>query len=467
MLIPFESKSGQPDWGTLQETTVGGFQFRDFLGADAVSAVFRAEMREPNGTVAVVKVYKVDQDSVAETQTEIWEEAKKLDHPNLIKLLGCGRHAMGEHKLIYVAVEPADESLSSALRERTLEADEAVEVLTCTRSALQYLHNRDFVHSCLSPEQIFAVGDAIKLSTEGLRKAGKTQRLLASNPKYLAPESDEANITRSADVWCLGATLVEGLTQQSVSSSNWSLQSIPQQLRNVVQRCLSPDASLRSDLSKIDQESATAHQSKPIARAQEQPVPQIVRPEPPKTLYPRKPERSGLPFWVYAVASIVLIVILVWLFHSSSPASKAGAQKESPKAVPAAQQRTIPPANDTATSPAPPSGNVEPARPAVLHKPSPAIGSTNKPAQPNATQNGPIWRVVVYTYDQQSAADARAAAINKKYPQLHAETFSPTGKSPFLVTVGGAMSRADATRVRRTALSLGMPHDTYAQNYAQ
>ena len=192
MLIPFESKSGQPDWSALEESTVGEFQLRDFIGADATSAVFRAEMAE-SGTVAVVKFYKVDQDSVAETQTEIWEEAKKLNHPNLIKLVGCGRHPIGDHKLIYVAVEPADESLASALRERTLEPDEAVEVLTCTRSALQYLHSRDFVHSCLSPEQIFAVGDAIKLSTEGLRKAGATQRLVASNPKYLAPESREAN----------------------------------------------------------------------------------------------------------------------------------------------------------------------------------------------------------------------------------------------------------------------------------
>lgn len=465
MLIPFESKSGQPDWGTLEESIVGGFQLREFLGADAASAVFRAELVAANRADAVLKFYKVDQDSVAEAQTEVWEEAKKLDHPNLIKLMGCGRHLMGDHKLIYVAVEPADESLSSALRERTLEPDEAVEVLTCARSALQYLHAAGFVHSCLSPEQIFAVGDAIKLSTEGLRKAEMAQRLVASNPKYLAPESGEANIARSADVWCLGATLVEGLTRQSVSSGNWSLHAIPQQLRNVVERCLSPDPNLRSDLSKIDQQSATAQQTASPARAQEQPIPRVVRHEPPKTLYPRKPERSGLPFWVYAAASIALIAVLVWLFHSSSPASKTEAQKQPQKTVPAAQQRTIPPAADTTAAPPPAPVNAEPAREPAARKPSPAVAS-NKAAEPAALQNGPVWRVVVYTYNQQSAADARAAEINKKHPQLHAQTFSPTGKPPFLVTVGGTMSRADAARFRRTAVSLGMPRDTYAQNYA-
>lgn len=464
MSIPFESKSGQPDWGALQETAVGGFQLRDFLGADATSAVFRAEMEAPSSAAAVVKFYKVDQDSAAETQTEIWEETRKLDHPNLIKLLGCGRLPVGDHKLIYVAVEPADESLSSALRERTLEADEAAAVFTSTRSGLQYLHNRDFVHSCLSPEQIFAVGDDIKLSTEGLRKAGTMQRLVASNPKYLAPESGEANTSRSADIWCLGATLVEGLTQQNVSSGNWSLQAIPHQLRNVVQRCLSPDPNLRADLSKIDQESATAEQAKPAERLQEQPVPQVIRPEQPKMLYPSKPERSGLPFWVYAAASVALIAVLVWLFHSSSPTPKTEAQKEQPKTVPAAQQRTIPPVSDTATTPAP--ANASNARERAMHKPSPAI-ARNKPAAPATTQNGPIWRVVVYTYNQQSAADARAAEINKKHPQLHAKTFSPTGKPPFLVTVGGAMPMADAKRFRQTAVSLGMPRDTYTQNYAQ
>ena len=464
MLIPFDLKSGQPNWGALQETSIGQFHLQDFLGADATSAVFRAEMAGEDGTSAVVKFYSVEQDSIAENQTEIWEEAKKLHHPNLIGLLGAGRVTLGDHKLIYVAVEPADESLSSALAVRRLEPPEAAEILTSTKSALQYLHSHGFIHSCLSPEQIFAVGDAIKLSTEGLRKPGPAQRLLASNPKYVAPESDEANTSRAADIWCLGATLVEALTGQKVTSGDWSAQAVPQELRGVVQRCLNSDPNLRSSLSQIDQEPVPPEQpAKPVVPAPEPTsLPHLVRLEPPKTLYPRKAERTGLPFWAYAVASVVLIAALVWLFHPSSPSPKTAAPQ---KAIPAAQQRTIEPSGEPI--PAPPAKPVE--KPPPTH--GPAAGkpqaSTSHASGTAAVETGDVWRVIVYTYDQEGAAKERAAEINRKYPQLKAEMFSPGGKSPFLVTVGGPItSRAEARRLRQDAVRSGMPRDSYTQNFA-
>jgi hypothetical protein len=466
MLIPFDLKSGQPDWGSLQETSIGEFQLQEFLGADATSAVFRAEMASKGRTSAVVKFYKVEQDSVAENQTEIWEEAKKLDHPNLIGLLGAGRVALGDHKLIYVAVEPADESLSSALAERRLEPAEATEILTSTRSGLHYLHSHGFIHSCLSPEQIFAVGDAIKLSTEGLRKPGPVQRLMASNPKYVAPESDEANTSRAADVWCLGATLLEALTRQKVTSGNWSAQAVPLELRGVVQRCLNDDPNLRSNLSQIDQEPVTPEQpAKPVALGQEPTaLPHVTRLEPPKTLYPRKAERAGLPFWAYAVGSVVLIAALVWLFRPAAPTPKTG---EPQKAVPAAQQRTIQPSGEPA--PVPPAESSE--KPSPVQRPpagkSQVAVSTPRAGESAAGQTSDVWRVIVYTYDQESAAKERAIEINKKYPQLKAEMFSPDGKSPFLVTVGGTtMSKAQARSVRQDAVHLGMPRDSYTQNFA-
>lgn len=458
MLLPIDFESGDADWSALQNASIGDvLRLQDFLGADGSSAVFRAEFAEAPGSTAVVKFYEVEQDSVAENQAETWDEARQLNHPNLIKILAAGRAMLGHRKLIYVAVEPADESLAIALRERALEPDEAGQVLTSTRNALEYLHRRGFVHSCLSPEQIFAVGDWIKLSTEGLRKSDSTHGLLGGNAKYLAPEANGANISPAADIWCLGATLVEALTLQSVTSGSWNRQAVPFEFRNVVERCLIRDPNLRPGLAQIGQEKIAAPRDKPATTMPDlAALPHVVRPEPPKTLY-RRSERSGLPFWAYALGSIVLIAVIVWLFHTSPSGPKTPATPQ--KTLPASQQKTIQPASTPAAAVSPP----PPAREAATPQP---------PAQPAAEKSGgrkgSVWRVVIYTYNQESAAKQRAAQINAKHPQLQASSFSPDGKPPFLVTIGGAMSsREEATRFRQNAVRLGMPRDAYMQNYMQ
>ncbi len=76
--------------------------------------------------------------------------------------------------------------------------------------------------------------------------------------------------------------------------------------------------------------------------------------------------------------------------------------------------------------------------------------------------------MVVYTYGQAADADRKAQQINAKHANLKAEVFSPEGnRSPYLVVVGGAMSKDDAYRLRRIAVSQGMPHDSYAQNFSR
>ncbi|MGA8594482.1 MAG: protein kinase [Bryobacteraceae bacterium] len=462
MLLPIDFKSGEPDWSALQNTSIGdALRLQDFLGADGSSAVFRAELAEVPGSTAVVKFYRVEQDPVAESQAETWEEARQLNHPNLIKILAAGRATLGDRKLIYVAVEPADESLASALRERALEPDEAGQVLTSTRNALEYLHRHGFVHSCLSPEQIFAVGDWIKLSTESLRKIDSTRSSLGSSAKYLAPEANGANVSPAADVWCLGATLVEALTLQSVSSGNWNRQAVPFEFRSVVERCLIRDPNLRPGLAQIGQEKIAAPRDKPTTTMPDlAALPHVVRPEPPKMLY-RRPERAGFPFWAYALGSVVLIAAIIWLFRTSSSGPKAPAAPQ--KTLPAAQQKTIQPTGEPAATP--PAAT---SAPLAGHEVAGPQQSARPGAEKNGGRKGSVWRVVIYTYSQESAAKQKADEINEKHPELHASAFSPNGKPHFLVTVGGTMSsREEASKFRQNAVRLGMPGDAYIQNYMQ
>jgi hypothetical protein len=75
--------------------------------------------------------------------------------------------------------------------------------------------------------------------------------------------------------------------------------------------------------------------------------------------------------------------------------------------------------------------------------------------------------VVSFTFNRQGDAEKRAKAINGEHPALQAEVFSPSGGAPYLVVLGGAMSREQAEELRRKARSSGLPHDTYIQNYSR
>ena len=75
------------------------------------------------------------------------------------------------------------------------------------------------------------------------------------------------------------------------------------------------------------------------------------------------------------------------------------------------------------------------------------------------------WRVIAYTYNHRDQAQKKVATITGKYPDLHPEVFTPTGRAPYLVTLGGVMSKDDAFAFARKARSRGLPRDTYAENY--
>ncbi|MGI9070532.1 MAG: hypothetical protein ACR2JB_04195 [Bryobacteraceae bacterium] len=69
-----------------------------------------------------------------------------------------------------------------------------------------------------------------------------------------------------------------------------------------------------------------------------------------------------------------------------------------------------------------------------------------------------------------AAADAEKSArlINEKHPDLKAEVFSPNGNTgPYQVVIRRQMDRESAIKLRQKARQLGLPRDTYAQNYKQ
>jgi hypothetical protein len=108
-------------------------------------------------------------------------------------------------------------------------------------------------------------------------------------------------------------------------------------------------------------------------------------------------------------------------------------------------------------APAKPAG----AKPAAA-KPAPAKSapSTLGPAERS------VWRVVAYTYKGQTKAEDMVAKINGQHSDLGAEVFSPRS-GDYLVTVGGAMDHSGATKMLDKARRMGLPADSYVQNFSR
>jgi hypothetical protein len=73
--------------------------------------------------------------------------------------------------------------------------------------------------------------------------------------------------------------------------------------------------------------------------------------------------------------------------------------------------------------------------------------------------------VVAFTYNREDQARQKVAEIARSHPDLNPTVFRPNGRGPFLVTLGGPMSREDAFAFSGKAKREGMPRDIYAQNY--
>lgn len=186
----------------------GKFCLRRYLGGSEHSAVFLIDYDDREPQNAVIKLIPENAPD-AERQLDSWRlAATVLSHPHLIQLFQAGRCKIGDVKLVYVVMECADEDLSQIIPQRPLTAAETTEVLKPALDAIAHIHAKGSVHGRIKPANIMACGDQLKLSSDGLRRAGDS----ISNPGPYDPP--EAAASPAGDMWSLGMTLVETVTQR-------------------------------------------------------------------------------------------------------------------------------------------------------------------------------------------------------------------------------------------------------------
>ena len=206
------------------------------------------------GASAVLKLVPAN-GSNSSAQVAAWTLASQLSHPNLVRVLDVGLwHADDEQDMHFAVVEYCDESLAGVLRQRPLTASEARQLLAPTLDALKYLHAHGIVHGQVSPANILARGDQLKLAVDCLRRSSDTFAPQAPTP-YDAPEKGSGTVAASSDLWALGVTLQEALTGRLPLRENSgtvdSTEKLPAPFDEIVKGCLAREREQRLSISAI------------------------------------------------------------------------------------------------------------------------------------------------------------------------------------------------------------------------
>lgn len=238
-------------WKEWEGQTIDGrFPLLRYAGESEHSVVFLTEREEGGALVpAAIKMVPAGSDN-GERQLEQWRQAAKVSHPNLISLYETGRCDLGGIAALYVVMERADENLAQIVPGRALAADETRAVLESTVEVLSSLHARGFVHGRIKPSNILASGSQLKISSDGLSRAGDSVERRDETTPYDPPEYKPSVIAvpqtmaPSGDLWSLGMVLVESLVQslpqdRGDQQQNPALpQSLPQPFLEIASHCL-------------------------------------------------------------------------------------------------------------------------------------------------------------------------------------------------------------------------------------
>jgi TonB family protein len=312
------------------------FPLLRYLGSSEHSAVFLTKRADREPQEVAIKLILANAEN-PELQLSWWELAAKLSHPHLLRLFQMGRCQLDETELLYAVTEYAEESLSQILPYRALTPAETRDTIQPLLDALAYIHAKGFVHGHIKPANVMAVGDLIKISSDGLCGAGESSRVLGAPSIYAAPEiADGGGMSPASDVWSLGMTLVESLTQSPPVSKGTEQaelvlpETLPEPFFDIARHCLRRNPQRRWTVAEIGaglRETSLAPQE-----------PEIVQ------------SKTAFNKWGYLIpaiaAGVLLLAILVprMLHRRPSAEPSTGVESSRQPATPQQKAQASPPA---------------------------------------------------------------------------------------------------------------------------
>jgi TonB family protein len=386
----------------------GIFPLRQYLGGSDHSAVFLTEYSEGEPQKAAIKLFPANA-ATAEAQISSWEFAAQLSHPNLLRLFRGGRCRIDGNDLLFLVMEYAEEDLSQILPQRALTTEETRDMLCPVLDALEYLHGKGFVHGDLKPANILAIGDHLKISSDAISRIGEAQSSAKRAGAYDPPEAISGMLTPTADVWSLGTTLVEVLTQHlpewqpGLHREPVVPASLPAPFLEIARQCLRLEPHRRISVSDIaarmNSRAAVASASASVAAVGLSASPAVVagqlspitprpmasQPVPPRPVSqlqsnPHRPppyRESGarprflVPLIVAALAFAAILTVPRLLTHRAETPSAPGAASNEP-----ARSAALAKPAAAANSP----------KPKVKSEREPAVSETGKSGEPTAPE---------------------------------------------------------------------------------
>ncbi len=252
----------------MEHTHVGPFKIVSQLG-NRRQKVYRALQTEQGREVALKFIRlppTVDWDkAIAKIDREV-TGLQDLSHPGLVKVYGAG---VDKQRVFFASELIEGESLAIVLARRgKLTPDLVVEYGRQIADVLRYLHNKDLIHSKLTPEKILITEHRIKIADLRLnrpkkRRWDKTRRRELDTAAYMAPEQFVDGATQKSDFYSLGVVLFEMLTgklpyppdtigrmtrmkmKAKVPSVANHIMNCPIWLDKIISQMLSPDAKAR------------------------------------------------------------------------------------------------------------------------------------------------------------------------------------------------------------------------------
>jgi serine/threonine protein kinase len=232
------------------------------IGSGGFAIVYAAFDRQLKRHVA----YKITKDSFSNRQVrkKFLHEARtiaSLDHPHILPVYDVGITPGGEVFVVTKIIPNGD--LAKLIRARALSRSELLRVAACVADALHHAHKNRVIHRDVKPGNILVDSTNHPYLTDfglALREHRKLPEEFAGTVAYMSPEQARNELHRldgRTDIYSLGIVIYEMLTniRPYVSSNPIELmeqvkqarpkpvreidESIPEELENIVFKCLS------------------------------------------------------------------------------------------------------------------------------------------------------------------------------------------------------------------------------------
>lgn len=200
---------------------IEGYELLEVIGRGGMGTVYKARQRQLERLVALKVVHGHLADD-ASFRTRFESEMKvaiKLEHPNLVPVLDAGE-SNGNLFMAFRLVH--GRNLKEVLKtDGPMEPERAVKFIRQLADALEYVHDRGFLHRDVKPSNLILdeQNDHLYLADFGIAKAKEASQSITGSSAligaidYMAPEQFESqDLDERVDVYSQGCVLFELLT---------------------------------------------------------------------------------------------------------------------------------------------------------------------------------------------------------------------------------------------------------------